>query len=162
MENKAHLAPWEPLRDESFYTRAHMRDVVAARHRSYVERTALHLVALEDGRMIAECNFTNIVRGPFEACNLGFSVAKSWEGRGVMTAVVKKGIEIMFTEYGLHRIQANYMPRNERSPPVLERCGFVREGFARAYLKIAGRWEDHVLTALVSDRGVDVHVRDPG
>lgn len=56
------------------------------------------------------------------------------------------------------------MPRNERSPRVLERCGFVREGFARAYLKIAGRWEDHVLTALVnaSERGADVHVGDPG
>ena len=67
-----------------------------------------------------------------------------------MTAVVNQGVEIMFSDYGLHRIEANYMPCNLRSPRVLERCGFVREGFARAYLKIAGQWEDHVLTALVN------------
>ena len=84
---------------------------------------------------MAECNFTNIVKGSFQACNLGYSVAQTREGHGVMTAVVKKGIEIMFKEYGLHRIMANYMPGNARSGRVLERCGFVREGYAKAYLK---------------------------
>ena len=67
-----------------------------------------------------------------------------------MTAVVKAGIDVMFTDYGLHRIQANYMPSNTRSASLLERCGFVREGLAKSYLQIAGRWEDHVLTALVN------------
>ena len=105
--------------------------------------------------MMAECNFTNIVKGPFQACNLGYSVAKTREGHGIMTAVVKKGIEIMFKEYGLHRIMANYMPGNARSARLLERCGFVREGYAKAYLKIAGRWEDHVLTSLVNRNDVD-------
>ena len=66
-----------------------------------------------------------------------------------MTLVVKTGCRIMFDDYGLHRVMANHMPHNDRSSRVLERCGFVREGFAKAYLKIAGRWEDHVLTALV-------------
>ena len=105
--------------------------------------------------MMAECNFTNIVKGPFQACNLGYAVAKTREGHGIMTAVVKKGIEIMFKEYGLHRIMANYMPGNARSARLLERCGFVREGYAKAYLKIAGRWEDHVLTSLVNRNDVD-------
>lgn len=151
-ENKDHLAPWEPARDESYYNAASMRDLVAERYRQYEGKAALHLCAIDDGRMVAECNFTNIVRGPFQACTLGFSVAKAREGEGLMTRVVERGVEIMFSEYGLHRIEANYMPRNVRSPRVLERCGFVREGFARAYLKIAGQWEDHVLTALVNTR----------
>lgn len=152
LENKDHLAPWEPARDESYYAAASMRDLVTERHRQYQEKTAVHLCAIDDGRMVAECNFTNIVRGPFQACNLGFSVAKEREGCGIMTGVVEQGIQIMFSEYRLHRIEASYMPRNVRSPRVLERCGFVREGFARAYLKIAGQWEDHVLTALVNTR----------
>jgi ribosomal-protein-alanine N-acetyltransferase len=45
---------------------------------------------------------------------------------------------------------ANYMPGNERSARLLERLGFEREGYAKAYLNIAGRWQDHVLTALVN------------
>lgn len=150
LENKDHLGPWEPARDEAFYSAASMRNLVAERHRQFLQKTALHLCAMDDGRMVAECNFTNIVRGPFQACTLGFSVAKSKEGRGIMTTVVKQGTEIMFSEYSLRRIEANYMPRNARSPRVLERCGFVREGFAEAYLEINGKWEDHVLTSLTN------------
>ncbi|MCY4013932.1 MAG: hypothetical protein OXG82_14595 [Gammaproteobacteria bacterium] len=88
LENKDHLAPWEPARDEAYYAAASMRDLVAQRHRHYEQQTALHLCAIDDGRMVAECNFTNIVRGPLQACNLGFSVAKAREGRGIMTALV--------------------------------------------------------------------------
>ena len=47
------------------------------------------------------------------------------------------------------RLQANHVPENERSARVLERLGFEREGYARDYLFIGGRWRDHVLTALL-------------
>ena len=80
LENKDHLAPWEPARDEAYYSATSMRDLVAERHRQFLQKTALHLCAIDDGRMVAECNFTNIVRGPFQACNMGFSVAKSKRG----------------------------------------------------------------------------------
>ena len=56
-----------------------------------------------------------------------------------------------FEELQLHRLMANYQPENVRSGRVLERLGFVREGFAQAYLHIDGTWRDHVLTALVRD-----------
>jgi ribosomal-protein-alanine N-acetyltransferase len=39
---------------------------------------------------------------------------------------------------------------NERSGRLLERLGFVREGYARDYLLIAGRWQDHILTSLTN------------
>ena len=45
---------------------------------------------------------------------------------------------------------ACYMPANQRSGALLERLGFEREGFARAYLMINGRWEDHILTSLIN------------
>ena len=150
-DNRAHLAPWEPLRDAANTSPSNMRAIVRERWQQYVGGSAVHLCALDvDGTMVAECNFTNIVRGPFQACTLGFSVARASQGRGLMTTVVRTGVGIMFDEYGLHRIMANHMPHNDRSRQVLERCGFVREGYAKAYLKIAGRWEDHVLTALVN------------
>lgn len=150
-ENRIHLAPWEPLRNHNYASPSNMRKVVRERWQQYVDGTAVHLCALDkDGEMLAECNFTNIVRGPFQACTLGFSIARTSAGRGLMTTVVKMGVDIMFDDYSLHRIMANHMPRNDRSRRVLERCGFVREGFAKAYLKIAGCWEDHVLTALVN------------
>jgi ribosomal-protein-alanine N-acetyltransferase len=50
----------------------------------------------------------------------------------------------------MHRIMASYMPRNARSEAVLERLGFQKEGFAKDYLLINGKWEDHNLTSLVN------------
>jgi ribosomal-protein-alanine N-acetyltransferase len=45
---------------------------------------------------------------------------------------------------------ANYVPTNERSGRLLRRLGFVVEGYARDYLFIGGRFQDHVLTALTN------------
>ena len=40
---------------------------------------------------------------------------------------------------------------------VLERNGFVRYGVAPSYLKIAGRWQDHVMFAKLAEE----HGRTP-
>ncbi len=56
-------------------------------------------------------------------------------------------IDYAFRELRLHRIMANYRPENGRSGRLLERLGFVREGYARDYLFIDGAWRDHVLTS---------------
>ena len=68
-----------------------------------------------------------------------------------MYEALKAAIEFMFTTFTLHRIQANYIPRNERSGKLLRKLGFTVEGYARDYLKINGKWEDHILTAKIND-----------
>ena len=34
---------------------------------------------------------------------------------------------------------------------LLVRAGFVREGFSRRYLRIGGRWRDHVRYAMLAE-----------
>jgi ribosomal-protein-alanine N-acetyltransferase len=63
-------------------------------------------------------------------------------------------MEIAFDELGLHRVEANVIPRNVRSLAVVERAGFVREGFSARYLRIGGRWEDHIRLARINDATV--------
>jgi ribosomal-protein-alanine N-acetyltransferase len=69
---------------------------------------------------------------------------------GYMTEAVKKGIEIMFQDYGLHRIEASIMPRNIRSLKVTQKLGFQEEGLSPQYLKINGKWEDHLHMVLLN------------
>ena len=45
------------------------------------------------------------------------------------------------------------MPANVKSERLLRTLGFEREGYARAYLKIAGQWKDMVLNALINPQG---------
>ena len=127
--NLAHVAPWEP----------------APNPKDGTLEQACHRVGIGG---VVQAGFH---RGIFQACHLGYSVDHDWQGKGLMFEVAQAGIAYMFDIQGLHRIMANHMPANVRSEKLLRRLGFEREGFARAYLKINGQWQDHVLNALVNE-----------
>jgi len=151
VDNRAHLAPWEPLREDSYYTLEHCRQAIADSHEAArLDRGYPFAVfSPDEEHILASFTLANVVRGPFQACLLGYGVDMGQQGRGLMHEVLEAGLAWAFDELNLHRVMANYLPRNERSARLLERLGFEREGYARDYLQIAGRWEDHVLTAKV-------------
>lgn len=154
LENREHLAPWEPARDEAYFTAAHWtRELVgveSAVRRGQALAFVLRLRSEPERRIQGRCALTNIVRGPFQAAHLGFSLDRRAQGQGLMAEALVATIGHAFEAMGLHRIMAAYVPANERSARVLRRLGFETEGYARAYLLLPGAWRDHVLTALVN------------
>ena len=52
-------------------------------------------------------------------------------------------IDSAFGELGLHRLEANIQPANDRSIALARRLGFTREGFSPRYLRVDGDWRDH-------------------
>ncbi|MET0255904.1 MAG: ribosomal protein S5-alanine N-acetyltransferase [Luteibacter sp.] len=154
-ENREHLAPWEPLRTESHYTIEGARQAIeAGLEAARADRGYPFAVLTPDGsEMIASFTFANVVRGVFQACHLGYGMARRHEGQGLMFEALDAAIRYAFGPLDFHRVMANHMPRNERSGRLLERLGFEKEGYARRYLKIDGLWEDHVLTAKIRAQG---------
>ncbi|MGE8658220.1 MAG: GNAT family N-acetyltransferase [Achromobacter sp.] len=152
LANRAHLQPWEPARPDAFYTASSTEERLAAMQMSAAAGQAVHLLLFDriDDSLVGTCNFTNIVRGVFQACHLGFSLAQDRQGQGLMRECLAAATHFMFTEHRLHRIMANHRPENTRSARLLNSLGFEREGMARAYLKINGAWADHVLTSLIN------------
>ena len=71
---------------------------------------------------------------------------------GLMTEAVGTTLPFVFDTLDLHRIHAAFLPNNTASRRVLEKNGFVEEGYAQNYLQIDGRWEDHVLFGLTKER----------
>ena len=151
---EGHLDRWSAPAATAFFTEAFWRDRLAIAveefHAGRAARFVLQAPGPETGEVIGTCNYTNIVRGPFLACHLGYQIARSHEGRGLMAEALRAANAFAFRELRLHRIMANYRPENERSGRLLERLCFVREGMAKDYLFIDGAWRDHVLTALVN------------
>ncbi len=147
-----HLDRWSPPAAPAFFTAAFWRERLAIALEEYQTGRAARFVLQPKGPpggpILGSCNYTNIVRGPFQACHLGYQVARAHEGRGLMFEALRGTTAFAFESLRLHRIMANYRPENERSARLLERLGFVREGVARDYLFIDGAWRDHVLTAL--------------
>lgn len=152
LRNRDHLEPWEPWHDASYYSReAVARSIAHAMAAARLEQGFPFCIFSPDETEIwGSFTFANIVRGVFQACHLGYGLAADKQGQGLMHEALEAGLEWAFAGLGLHRIMANYMPANLRSGALLQRLGFEREGYARDYLKIAGRWQDHVLTARIA------------
>lgn len=152
--NSAFFKSTSPIREIDFNTPAYWVTVLSDNRSSFLNGSTIKLFmflrADEELRVIGEVNFSQIFRGVFLACKLGYKIDKNFQGRGLMKEGLTRAIEFCFNEVGLHRIEANYMPNNLRSANVLKSLGFDIEGKANNYLKIDGVWEDHILTSLTN------------
>lgn len=146
LSNASHLAPWEPVYQVDYRTR--LSNIWLEDQNG----TAFYfgIFSIEDDELLGIFNFTGITRGNFQSCYLGYSLAEEAQGMGIMTRALQIGIRFMFEDQGIHRIIACYQPENLKSQRLLQRLEFEQEGYAKSYLFIAGKWQDHVLTALVN------------
>lgn len=147
--NKNHLAKWENIVDS--YTEENDQKRLLDWQKECEEgRSARFFIFIKENphHLIGMCNFTQVFRGAFQACYLGYKIDHAFEGKGFMFEALQEAISYLFNELHLHRIMANYMPINLKSAHLLNRLGFEIEGYAKHYLLINGKWEDHVLTAL--------------
>lgn len=153
--NHERFAPLDPRRPPDFYTESHWQAHVAAARKEFTEGHSVRLImAPHDapGTVGGSINFTNIIRGYFQACYLGYSIDVPYEGQGLMLEALQNSILYVFSTLNLHRIMANHLPDNERSARLLQRLGFKVEGRAEEYLLLDGAWRPHVLTALTNSR----------
>ncbi|ERT10797.1 ribosomal protein S5-alanine N-acetyltransferase [Photorhabdus temperata] len=153
-ENHEFLKPWEPTRDNSHCQPSGWTNRLNLITEMQRQSAAFHFLLLDpnENEIIGVANFSNILRGAFHACYLGYSLGEKWQGKGLMYEALQPAIRYMQRQQGMHRIMANYMPDNHRSGKLLERLGFEREGYAKKYLMINGIWQDHVLTALTDEK----------
>jgi [ribosomal protein S5]-alanine N-acetyltransferase len=149
--NRDFLAPFEPVRSEEFFTVEGQRAFVERALARYEQEAMCPLVILnEAGNVAGRININDIVRGAFQSGSLGYWVGAGDNGRGLATSAVRETVAWAFGELDLHRLQAGTLLDNAGSQRVLERNGFTPIGFAPACLKIAGRWQDHMLFQLVA------------
>lgn len=155
LRNKSFLEEWEPVKSEEFYTRRYQEEQLDKELTNIKNKSAFRLwvfIKEHESRIVGSVGFNNIVRGAFLSCHLGYKSDKDEVNKGYITEAIKKGIDIMFNEFELHRIEANIMPKNKRSLRVVEKLGFYNEGLASKYLKINGKWEDHIHMVLLNDK----------
>lgn len=145
LRNREFLAPWEPLRDEEYFTIDVQRALLEGSLMGHVNGWCLPLVIVDGGRIVGRLNLSGITRGALQSAAIGYWVAADSNGRGIATRAVAEAVERAFGELNLHRLQAETLPENVASQRALERNGFARFGVAPEYLRIAGEWRDHHL-----------------
>jgi [ribosomal protein S5]-alanine N-acetyltransferase len=104
-----------------------------------------------DGALCGVFNFSEIVRSAFNSAYLGYYAFAPHAGGGLMTEGFALVLDVAFGELGLHRVEVNVQPTNRRSLALVARLQFFCEGYSRRYVKIAGRWRDHVRFAMLAE-----------
>ena len=154
-ESRVFLAPWEPewARDHLSPRAFRTRVLWAERSIRQGEAWPLLLFRRKDGQIVGGLTLSNVRRYPADAGSLGYWVGAPYARQGYMTEALTALRDYAFWTLEITRLEAACLPENVASRRLLERCGFHYEGEAQAYLKIAGRWRDHVLyAALRPDR----------
>jgi [ribosomal protein S5]-alanine N-acetyltransferase len=154
VRNREHVAATAPARPATFYEQPTLEQRFRTGQDDFRAGRALPILLLrrgdEDGPILGDITFSNLVRGPFLACYLGYNLDREHVGQGLMYEALGAAIQHVFEQLRVHRIMANYMPANQRSGRLLRRLGFTVEGYARDYLFLAGAWQDHILTSLTN------------
>ena len=154
IRNKDFFAPFMPWRDETFYTIGSQVEILNENYTLTKNGSALRLhlfVKDSPGKLIGDINFSNVIKGSFLSCHLGYKVDKEEINKGYMTEALISVIPFVFDKMKLHRVEANVLPQNKASIRLLEKLGFENEGRAKKYLKINGKWEDHLRFALLNE-----------
>ena len=144
IRNKKHLEPFEPLRDNSFYTYEVQKNILSDSYRQFLNGTAVDLGIFKDDYLIGKLKLSNIVYGIFKSGILGYSIDKNEQGKGYMKEAVNLVINYAFEDLDLHRVEASALVDNEPSKHVLIGCGFKELGINKKYLYINGGWKDHI------------------
>jgi [ribosomal protein S5]-alanine N-acetyltransferase len=153
--SRAFLTPWEPTWPADDLSRSAFR----RRLRRYAEDQrsdasyAFFLFRKDDEALVGGLTLANIRRGVAQAGSLGYWIGEPFARRGLMTGAVQALVPFSFGSLRLHRLEAACIPSNAASISLLEKTGFVREGYAREYLCINGLWQDHVLFGRVNGAG---------
>lgn len=145
--SRAHLTPWEPTWAQDDLARSTFRRRLRAYGKDIRDDASYpyFIFANDTGALIGGITLSNVRRGSAQMAALGYWMGAPHAGRGHMKRAVEALLPIAFGPMRLHRIEAATMLGNVASIHVLEATGFEREGISRAYLKINGRWEDHIL-----------------
>ena len=150
-KSREFLTPWEPIWPSDDLTRGAFRRRVKRHAEEMARDEAFPLLVFRqrDKALVGGLTLGQIRRGVAQTATVGYWTGVDFAGQGYMSRALRAAVSFSFSALRLHRIEAACLPANVASIRVLENAGFRREGLARSYLRINGRWQDHFLFAVL-------------
>lgn len=152
-ESKDYLTPFEPTwADDSLTKQFFIRRLERQKKEWNAGRGAFFLIHHKAGdKIIGGINLNDIRLGAARHATLGYWLAEDYQGQGYMNESAKLVMAYAFNTLKLCRLNAASLPHNDRSINLLKKLGFEEEGYAKFYLQINGKWQDHRLFGLSND-----------
>jgi ribosomal-protein-alanine N-acetyltransferase len=103
----------------------------------------------EDPILIGTICFWRMEKEHYRA-EIGYVLYPSCQGKGIMQESIQAVLQYGFEKMKLHSVEANVNPGNTASIKLLERNGFVREGYFRENYYYNGKFLDSAIYSLIS------------
>ncbi|MGI8813292.1 MAG: GNAT family N-acetyltransferase [Pyrinomonadaceae bacterium] len=116
----------------------------------FSENGSFGLLIKFDGKLAGSIGFHDLDRVNRSA-NIGYWIAKEFEGRGIVTHCCRVLIDYLFELLDLNRVQINCNVENKRSRAVPERLGFTLEGIQRQGEWLNGEFHDWAIYAVLKE-----------
>lgn len=147
------LQPWEPTwpADGASRTAFHRRRAQILSEWRNGSGNGFFVFRRDGAALLGGLTLSNLRRGVADTASLGYWIGAPHARRGYMTEAMACALDYAFGALRLHRVEAACIPENAASRALLLKCGFHEEGLARGYLKIDGRWRDHVTFAVLRE-----------
>ena len=144
------MQPWEPSWKEDELTFTGFKRLIKyyANELKLKRGYPFFVFKNSNNSLVGGVTLSNVRRGASQSCTLGYWMGEQYAGQGLMSEVMENIVPFVFGNLKLHRLEASCLPINERSVRLLSAIGFCEEGLAKSYLKINGKWQDHILFGL--------------
>lgn len=152
LKNREYLKPFEPAREESFYTLQNQKIGLTESYKQFLNGTSLNMGIYKDNAFIGKIKVSDIIIGTFKSAIIGYSMDEKEQGKGYMKEAVNLVSSYAFKEMFLHRIEASTLCDNVKSQGVLLGCGFKKLGVNEKYLYINGKWRDHITFYKINEK----------
>jgi ribosomal-protein-serine acetyltransferase len=127
--NRLHLRDWMPWVDDTKCATDTLNFVQRAL-KAAAEGMQFHYAIYLDDKLVGVVGFNRIEKNN-RCATMGYWLAKSQTGKGLMTFAVKALIHEGFEQMDLDRIEARVATGNHASQVVCERAGLKKEGVLR-------------------------------
>lgn len=82
--------------------------------------------------------------------NIGYWIGESFQGKGIMTKVVRTLVDLAFVQYGLNRVEIRAAFGNHKSRAIPERLGFTNEGRIQEAQWVNDHFVDHIVYGMLA------------
>ena len=149
MGNYEHLHEWMPWVNESFSLESVKEYYKQTLLKFATEGDEIGLNIVLRGEIVGGTGFHSIDRRD-KSAEIGYWLAKSATGKGLVLRAVEKLLEYGFEELVLNRVVIKCVPENMKSRAIPERLGFVKEGVEREAGWLHTRFVDHVVYSMLA------------
>ena len=148
-ENLKYLQRWMPWATDD-YSLDSARSYIKRNLQSLAESHEFNASVVVKNKIVGQIGFHNL-DWTNKSVNMGYWLAQSAQGNGLMTRASVVFINYAFDGMRLNRVQINCAEENVKSRAIPERLGFKTEGVFRKFAWLHDHFEDLVVYSMLAE-----------